>query len=162
MKTSFFTAMGLLALAGLGAAGPVAKENSGRPRPQGFENEEVQRPPPGGGRGGDRSRLAGVQPQQQVLYYCMNGQQGDVGQACQQCGGTAVEDQSCSPATQGCKGVTPECYTDQKCQQEYGQQAKVQQCGKQSSDSFQNDQLLSTNQNQERGSGMGSENNMEG
>lgn len=38
----------------------------------------------------------------------------------------------------------------------------MQQCGKQSSDSFQNDQLLSTNQNQERGSGMGSENNMEG
>ncbi|KAK7534039.1 uncharacterized protein J3D65DRAFT_605062 [Phyllosticta citribraziliensis] len=149
MKTSFFTAMGLLALAGLGATNPVAKEggSNNQPRPESFNNEQLnQGPPPGRGRGRggpDRGRL---QQQQQYLFYCKAGDQGDIGQICEQCQGTPVEDPSCAPAKQGCKVKDDTCFTDQKCQQEYGQEAKAQQCGKQ--DGLQNNQLLSTNQEQ--------------
>ncbi|KAK8171165.1 hypothetical protein BKA80DRAFT_250855 [Phyllosticta citrichinensis] len=164
MKTSFFTTMGLLALAGLGATNPVAKEGpNNQPRPESFNNDQLNQDPPSPARGHGRGSpdLSRLRQQQQYIFYCKAGDRGDIGRICDQCQGLPVQDLSCAPSKKGCKVKDDTCFTDQKCQQEYGQEAKAQQCGKQ--DSLQSNQLLGTNQEQlpehqprsERGNNMG-------
>ncbi|KAK7609410.1 hypothetical protein JOL62DRAFT_173170 [Phyllosticta paracitricarpa] len=96
MKTSFFTVMGILALAGLGATTPVAQ--GGERQPGSLSDEEVKKPQQRGRGGPDGTRFDGLMKQAPLIFYCKIGDQGKVGNICDQCKGTPILSSSCAPA----------------------------------------------------------------
>ncbi|KAK7524606.1 hypothetical protein IWZ03DRAFT_28484 [Phyllosticta citriasiana] len=146
MKTSLFTVMGILALAGLGATTPVAQ--GGERQPGSLSDEEIEKTHPRGRGGTGGTRSGGGINQAPLFFYCKIGDRGEVGNICDQCKGTPILTPSCAPAQPACKVKDESCFTEQKCQEMFGQEAKLQRCGAPQNPAFPNAQILSSNVHQ--------------